>query len=360
MPRPPFLLARTSIAPALALLSCLASPACSGSNASSNVTGGDAAPDVAIEDTTPAEVVADTPDPSGPPYPIVLVHGMGGFEQLKVVDLQYFSGVKADLAAHGESAVYTPLTDPYNTSEIRAGQLATQIDQILKSTGKSKVNLIGHSQGGMDARVLVSPNGLGYGDRVATVTTISTPHQGSQVADIAMKLLGGLPQSTVDGVTNALLGLLQETVYDISDAGNPAIRAQALELSEHNMVTSFNPKYTDDPRVAYFSYAGRSDDLDGNPDCLSALYPDDPTKLDDGQALLKPLMEYLKDGTNDKPNDGLVTVQSARWGTFLQCVPADHLSECGLIGINGVNPKSGFDHLVFFRTVVQRVRDRGY
>jgi triacylglycerol lipase len=350
--------ARASFA-LLAPLSCLALPACSGANASSTATAIDAGTDFGVVATDAGQEAEAAIDQSGPPYPIVLVHGMGGFEQLKGVDLQYFSGVKADLAAHGETDVYTPLTDPYNTSEVRSAQLATQIDQILASTGKSKVNLIGHSQGGLDSRILVSPNGLGYGDRVASITMISTPNQGTQICDIALKILNVSPDIS-DAVTSGLLNLLQQTVYDISDAGNAQLRAQMTEMSEHNMVTVFNPKYIDDPRVEYFSYGGRTDDLTGDPDCLNALYPDDPTKLDDGQAVFIPLADYLKDGANDKPNDGLVTVQSAQWGTFMQCVPADHLSECGMIDVNGTNAKSGFNHLTFFETVVQRVRDRGF
>jgi triacylglycerol lipase len=58
-------------------------------------------------------------------------------------------------------------------------------------------------------------------------------------------------------------------------------------------------------------------------------------------------------------NDGLVTVASARWGTFLQCVPADHLKEVGQIAQNGADPLSGFDHLAFFRAVVSRIRAQG-
>jgi triacylglycerol lipase len=349
-----------SVAGALSIV-CGFAAACGGGNASTAPAPvSDAGVDLGVVDTGSAPTPVEAGDPSGPPYPIVLVHGMGGFGTMKGIDLTYFSGVKDDLAAHGEASVFTPLTDPYNTSEVRSKQLATQIDTILKQTGKRKVNLVAHSQGGLDSRILVSPNGLGYGDRIASITMLSTPNQGTQICDIAMKLMNGLPQSTVDSVTSGVLQLLQKTVYDISDAGNPALRAQMLEMSEHNMVTSFNPTYVDDPRVAYFSYGARSGDTSGDPDCLGALYPDDPTKLDQGQAVFSPLISYLTDGTQKKPNDGLVTVQSAHWGTFLQCVPADHLSEVGMFNKTGTDPVSGFDHLVFFRTVVGRIRDRSY
>jgi triacylglycerol lipase len=332
---------------------------CGGTGTQTAIVANDAAAEVAPT-TAPFDAgveVEAAPDPHGPPYPIILAHGMGGFGTLKGLNLQYFNGIKDDLAAHGETMVFATIVPAYDTSENRAAQLGPQIDKILEMTGKSKVNIIGHSQGGMDARVLVSPSGLGYGDRVATVTTVATPHRGSQVADVALKILDPLGYSA-DAITNAILNLLEETVYDLNSNAN--LHAQLNELSEHYMVNTFNPKYGNDPRVEYFSYAGRSGDSNGLPDCADALYPDDPTKVDDGQAILQPTISFLADGANKKPNDGLVTVQSAQWGAFLQCVPADHASEVGQIDITTPNAKSGYDHLAFFRTVVSRIRARGF
>ena len=51
------------------------------------------------------------------------------------------------------------------------------------------MNLVGRTPRGVDARVITSPQGLGYGDRVASVTTIATPHRGSKVADAVLGLL---------------------------------------------------------------------------------------------------------------------------------------------------------------------------
>ncbi len=330
---------------------------CGGSNATVSAqadAGTDSKADgyASPKDTSPAEAA----NPSGAPYPIVLAHGMGGFGTLKGLPITYFNGIKDDLATIGETQVFVTLVSPYDTSENRALQLAKQIDQILSQTGKQKVNLIGHSQGSLDARVLASPDGLGYGDRLASVTLVAGPNHGSRIADVVLNILPATPTLESD-LVNALVQLLERAVYEVHT--DPQLNAQINELSEHYMETVFNPKYVDDPRVPYFSYAGRTDDLDGLPDCLSGLYPDDSTKLDDGQAIIKPMADYLQDGMH-KPNDGLVTVQSARWGTFMQCVPADHMSEVGQINLSGPNPKSGFDHLQFWRTVVARLRERGY
>jgi triacylglycerol lipase len=305
----------------------------------------------------------ETPFPGahaeGPPYPIVLMHGMGGFDELQEgpIDITYFNGVVADLAAHGEPLVFTTTAPPYDTSEDRAQVVAVQIAAILAQTGKAKVNLVGHSQGGMDARVLASPNGLAMGDVIASVTTIATPHQGTLVADAALGLLQGFPPALIDDVTTAFLDLLQQTIYD--EQTDPQLMAQLNELSQAYMTTTFNPKYVDDPKVVYASYGGRTNLESGLPDCASAVYADDPTKLDAAQPELTTTAQFLQ-GTDGTVNDGLVTIASARWGTFLQCVPADHLAEVGQIEQNGPDPLSGFDHLVFFRDVVGRIRAQGF
>jgi triacylglycerol lipase len=75
------------------------------------------------------------------------------------------------------------------------------------------------------------------------------------------------------------------------------------------------------------------------------------------QVLLAATADYLQSQGLD--NDGLVPVTSAKWGSFMECVPADHLKEVGMLFQNGADPVSGFDHLLFFRSVVARLRAEG-
>jgi len=307
---------------------------------------------------TPAAPVAPvthtSPAPSTGPYPIVLMHGMGGFNSLANLPLtiSYFNGVQADLKAHGEPEVFVTIAPPYDTSEVRATALAPQLEQILQQTGAKKLNLIGHSQGGMDARVLVSPAGLDYAGKVASVTTIATPHRGTKVADAALGLVSGPVGSDV---TDGFLSLLEKGVYSISTA--PNISGQATELTTSYMANTFNPKYTDAPGVVYASYAGRSNLESGTGDCDDGVYANQPRSLDIAQPPLGVTASYLQ--VEGETSDGLVPVSSAKWGTFMECVPADHLKECGMIDQNGPDAVSGFDHLVFFRAVVARLRAQG-
>ena len=297
---------------------------------------------------SPRPVVPIETEAGGAPYPIVLVHGMGGFDKLQQpVDLQYFNGVIADLGSIGETQVFATTAPPYDTSEDRAAAIAPQIAQILKQTGKAKVNLVGHSQGGMDARLLASPAGLALGAEIASVTTVATPHQGSLVADLVLGLLTDVPPSMVQSVTSAALSLLEKTAYQVQTDSAPAGAAARAVAGVHDV--DVNPKYIDNPTIPYSSYGGRTNLETGVQDCASAVYPDDPTRVDDAQAEIQPLAQFLQ-GSADVTNDGLVTVASARWGTFLQCVPADHLKEVGQIAQAGADPVSGFDHLLFTAT----------
>jgi triacylglycerol lipase len=299
---------------------------------------------------------AAMPEPAklGAPYPVVLMHGMSGFGQLNVgpVGITYFDGVVEDLTKKGES-VFVTIVPPYDTSEARALALSKQIDDILKRTGKAKVNLVGHSQGGMDARVITSPQGLGYGDRVASVTTIATPHHGSKVADAVLGLLKYLPADVVDSVTGDFLKLVEKTAFELQTDAH--LRQQVIELSEKYMRDVFNPKYNDAPGVLYMSYAGRTNMRTGIGVCDDGKYGNKPLDVDVTQVALAPLAIFLEEGKL-RVNDGLVPVDSAKWGAFQQCVPADHLKEVGQLG----PAASSFDHLQLFRDVVARVRKAGY
>lgn len=312
------------------------------------------AADAAPEATEATSNAATAPDPAGAPYPVVLLHGMAGFAKLEVgpVQVTYFKGVVEELTKHGES-VYVTLAPPYDTSEVRARAIATQLDEILARTGKRKVNLIGHSQGGLDARVLASPRGLGYGDRIASITTVATPHRGSAVADALLDAVDVLPEGPVDDVLDGALKLLEVTAYELHTDAH--LRAQGTMLTERYMQQVFNPKYVDDPRVAYRSYAGRTNLRTGVLDCGGATYPNDPFDVRMSQPMLTPLAAFLEEGLALKVNDGLVTVESAKWGTFEECVPADHLQEVGQFGpFTG-----GFDSVGLFTKIVKRIRRAG-
>src|SRR5207237_9941038 len=91
----------------------------------------------------------------------------------------------------------------WDTVQERAAALKAQILAQYPDP-RVKVNLIGHSMGGLDSRYAVS--NLGLGDKVASVTTIGTPHRGSSVADVIFGLLPGPVADAMNIVFN-LIGM---------------------------------------------------------------------------------------------------------------------------------------------------------
>ena len=80
--------------------------------------------------------------------------------------------------------------EAWGTVEQNAADIRRRVLSILAETGSEKVNIIAHSKGGLDARYMISC--LGMGAQVASLTTVSTPHRGSQVIDRLVKMPDGL------------------------------------------------------------------------------------------------------------------------------------------------------------------------
>ncbi len=132
-------------------------------------------------------------------YPIVLVHGLFGFDTLAGVD--YFFGIPQALTKSG-ATVYVAQISAANSTEIRGEQLLQQVQEVLAITGAEKVNLIGHSHGGPTARYVASV----APELVASVTSIGGVNKGSRVADI---LRGTIPEDSIpEGVAVKITELL--------------------------------------------------------------------------------------------------------------------------------------------------------
>lgn len=120
-------------------------------------------------------------------YPIVLVHGVMGFDTIFGMD--YFYGIPAELQRSG-AQVYVAQVSPLDSYERRGEQLLEQVQRIVAMTGAQKVNLIGHSMGSPTSRYVASVRP----DLVASVTSVGGDNKGSKAMDV---LRGALPPGSV-------------------------------------------------------------------------------------------------------------------------------------------------------------------
>jgi triacylglycerol lipase len=292
-----------------------------------------------------------TPSQPHKPYPIVLAHGFSGFHNIG--PLTYFYGVQDALSKDGHD-VYVTVVDPYNSSEIRGAELKTQVEKILADTGAPKVNLICHSQGALDCRYVANQ----LGKKIGAVVLLAGVNRGDYVADVA----SGAVQGPAGDALNLLLTLFGNGVLDPGGNPNTDAKAAVAQLTTAGC-EAFNAKYPDDANVAYFSIAGRTENGGGDADCGAERGAPFVTKWDQVKGPVNALLSgtaSLIDGSGSPPptNDGLVTVASAKWGTFLGCLPADHLSEICQLG--GQSSGSSFDCVTMFRDLADWIVARGF
>lgn len=280
-------------------------------------------------------------------HAIVLAHGFDA----STTNRWSFYKVEESLRADGH-VVHSAQVSPYKGVPARAAQLATHIDAAQRECrakagcDASKVHVIAHSMGGLDARYVISK--LGYGDRVASLTTVSTPHRGSAIADVLLKII----PDDFDKAVNAMASVWGRTFTERELADGSDLKAALSSISEKATSTTFNPEVKDDARVTYLSWAGVSSVLGiPNPKDEVACEGRLQTRLgirDGMDPTLVLAAPFVAHGTELRPNDGMVTVESAKWGKFLGCVPADHLDEVGQPR-DGTHAFTGFSHVQFYR-----------
>jgi triacylglycerol lipase len=249
-----------------------------------------------------------------PRHPVVFCHGMLACTALKMQlpeDLNSFCALREFLRERGVQALF-PQVAPTSGVIERAQQLC---DQITRWTDEP-VNLIAHSMGGLDARHMITH--LGMGQRVANLTTISTPHRGTYLAD--WFLLNYRQRVPLLRAMEAL---------GISVDGFRACRPEACR--------EFNARTPDDPRVRYFSYGAEV------PQWRVAPF------LRRAWAVLTPV---------EGPNDGMVSLTSARWGEYLGTIHADHFAQTP--DAMFLRPGEDFDALGFYCRLVEDLARRGF
>jgi len=214
-------------------------------------------------------------------YPIVLVHG-AGFRDMNL-GLNYWGRIPEYLEERGAKIHYGN-TDGWSSIEQGAADLKAAVEAVLAGTGSEKVNIIAHSKGGLEARYMISS--LHMAGRVASLTTISTPHHGSKTLDYILEW----PDFLLRGAS-----VIGDVVSRIAGDRNPDFYAGIQSLGKGYM-QEFNEENPDMPGVYYQSFAGQ----------LYAPASD----------LILSWPAYIIKDTEGGTNDGMVTVESAIWTNF--------------------------------------------
>lgn len=168
-------------------------------------------------------------------YPIVLEHGMAGFDALFGV-IGYWFGIVDDLE-DGGAKVFTTTVSQFNATELRGEQLLDQIETIVAITGKPKVNIIGHSHGGLDARYVAAVRP----DLVASVSSVGSPHKGAALADfLRANIQNG---SFTEGVLAFFANSLGTVLSLLTGHTNPQDAIAGLNSLTTAGLAAFNAQY---------------------------------------------------------------------------------------------------------------------
>jgi triacylglycerol lipase len=246
--------------------------------------------------------------------PIVLVHGLLGFDSLRVgpwLVAHYFQGIPEALRAAGNRVLIASLSPTRGIAD-RARQLKEMLD---RGSPHEPVHLIAHSMGGLDSRYLISR--LGMAQRVLTLTTLGTPHRGTTFADWGIRRLKRVLRPLLE-----FANVPYQAFFDLTVAH----------------CTEFNRQTPDAAGVRYFSVAG-----DFEPNWLTPEWQ-----------LPARILAH-----SEGPSDGVVSVASATWGEECTVWDGDHF--------NLVNWKHSWtparrqqDRTVYYAELVRRLADEDY
>jgi triacylglycerol lipase len=264
-------------------------------------------------------------------YPIVLAHGMGASAVIMNI-MDYWWGLESALENEG-AQVYITSVNGMDTTANKAASFKQQFLNILAVSGKTKANIIGHSHGTLYTRYAIT--NLGLSPKVASYTSISGPHRGSSVADFILNIIPKQGYSLVGGALDFVYAF-------VFGDKNPNSLQNGIEVSRPYMNNVFNPSVPNISGLYYQSYASK-------------------IKYVSNSIILE--VPWLICKAYEGDNDGLVSVTSAKWGTFRGVTEGawwaggvDHLNIVNQLF--GVTP--GFDAPQFYISMVADLKSKGF
>jgi triacylglycerol lipase len=221
--------------------------------------------------------------------------------------------------------VFRGNTDSWGSFESNALFLKKTIENILAKTGEKKVNIIAHSKGGIDSRFLIYKHN--FGNKIASLTTLCTPHRGSEIADFlyGKKIIHTKFIKNFLHILGKLYGDKNPDLYNVNE-----------QLTTAKM-KEFNEKIIMDDKVFFQSLwttiNKKSDDL--------AFYYSYP---------------YIKKISGE--NDGLVSEFSANWGNFAKKID-ENISHGQILDLKNKNFR-GINVPEIYLKIAQDLSEKGF
>lgn len=271
-------------------------------------------------------------------YPIVLVHGMSGFDSILGID--YFYRIPAELRKNG-ATVYVASLSAFHDNDVRGEQLLKQMKEWAAAKGHTRFNVIAHSQGGPTARYVhgVAPQ------MVASLTSIGSPHamSGEQADNELAKLLTSYAKEV------AAFGKLIGWASGSSKLPQDPAALQAWAAS----TDKFNARF---PAGMPTSPCGEGAEKVGDTYFYSATGNQPSTNSKDlSDGILAKVAASMPAGT---ASDGLVPVCATHWGKVLRDdFPWNHLDETNQV--LGAIGKDAPDPVAFYVQQAGRLKSLG-
>ena len=254
-------------------------------------------------------------------YPVILVHGM------MVRDFSFyraFRGITDFLKNQGVD-VYTSNQDGLGIIETNALQLKEEILEILEKTNSEKINVIAHSKGGLDARYMISH--LDMDQRVASLTTLSTPHHGSGLSTRLLKMPAFLAKTAA---------FFSNLFYRILGDRHPDVLQLGRQLTPDAM-KEFNASVVNAPDVYYQSYSSSTSHK---------------------KAFLRFIPYQISRYCEQDETDGMVSVGSSQWGNYRGNM-AGAIDHYQMVGVYGSKRKLVGVGL-FYLQILRELEDMGF
>lgn len=246
-------------------------------------------------DTSPAGANDWTCHPSAAhPYPVVLVHGTienMTYNWYTLAPLLHNAGYCVFALNYGqEPGVHIGLpgaAEPGGVGPVAdsAGQLGAFVDRVLAATSAAKVDIVGHSQGGMMPRYYL--RFLGGAAKVDALVGLAPSNHGTTVDGLAA--LPGVPQLLAAGlgpsVTDQIAGSAFLTKLNAGGDTVPGVRYTVIESTYDEVVTPYTSAFLSGPDVTNITlqqqcpldtsdHLAISFDANALRDVLNALDPD--------------------------------------------------------------------------------------